>query len=162
MSYNSLAKGWHATPSQSCLTGLADINRGETYQFAAIIGFPKGLTLFDFGFILIFGIEDLFFFFCNSRPILAWSPSQDFLLRSTTYLSCVLRYKGEACAGLDWCRSIPKLAISKYANWRNSRKLFKLKSLSHVPIRRCPSTCPSARTQSPFQHHPQCSGSKSR
>jgi hypothetical protein len=33
------------------------------YQFAAMIGLPSGLTFFDFGFILIFGIEDLFFFF---------------------------------------------------------------------------------------------------
>lgn len=36
---------------------------GVGYQFAAMIGLPKGLTLFDLGFILIFGIEDLFFFF---------------------------------------------------------------------------------------------------
>jgi hypothetical protein len=41
------------------------------YQFAAIIALPKGLTLFDLGFILTFAIEDLFFFFCNSRPIIA-------------------------------------------------------------------------------------------
>jgi hypothetical protein len=36
---------------------------GEKYQFAAMIALPRGLTLFDFGFILTFGIEDLFFFF---------------------------------------------------------------------------------------------------
>lgn len=43
------------------------------YQFAAMMGLPKGLTLFDFGFILIFGIEDLFFFFWSSRPMIATS-----------------------------------------------------------------------------------------
>jgi hypothetical protein len=43
------------------------------YQFAAMMGLPKGLTLFDFGFILIFGIEDLFFFFWSSRPMIASS-----------------------------------------------------------------------------------------
>jgi hypothetical protein len=41
------------------------------YQFAAMIGFPRGLTLLDFGFSLIFGMEDLFFFFWSSRPIVA-------------------------------------------------------------------------------------------
>jgi len=40
------------------------------YQFAAMIGLPRGLTLFDFGFSLIFEIEDLFFFFCSSRPMI--------------------------------------------------------------------------------------------
>lgn len=43
---------------------------GETYQFAAIIGFPRGFIFFDLGFILIFAIEDLFFFFCSSRPMI--------------------------------------------------------------------------------------------
>jgi hypothetical protein len=43
------------------------------YQFAAMIGLPNGLTFFDFGFILTFGIEDLFFFFCSSRPMIAVS-----------------------------------------------------------------------------------------
>lgn len=43
------------------------------YQFAAMIGLPSGLTFFDFGFILIFGIEDLFFFFWSSRPMIASS-----------------------------------------------------------------------------------------
>jgi hypothetical protein len=38
-----------------------------------MIGLPSGLTFFDFGFILIFGIEDLFFFFWSSRPIIAVS-----------------------------------------------------------------------------------------
>jgi hypothetical protein len=43
------------------------------YQFAAMIGLPSGLTFFDFGFILIFGIEDLFFFFWSSRLMIAVS-----------------------------------------------------------------------------------------
>ena len=41
------------------------------YQFAAMMGFPNGLTFLDFGFILILGIEDLFFFFWSSRPMIA-------------------------------------------------------------------------------------------
>lgn len=44
---------------------------GGTNQFAAIIGFPRGFIFFDLGFILIFAMEDLFFFFCNSRPMIA-------------------------------------------------------------------------------------------
>jgi hypothetical protein len=42
-----------------------------THQFAAMMGFPSGLTFFDFGLSFIFGIEDLFFFFWSSRPIFA-------------------------------------------------------------------------------------------
>ena len=33
------------------------------------MGLLRTLILFDFGFCLAFGIEDLFFFFCNSRPM---------------------------------------------------------------------------------------------
>lgn len=50
---------------------------GGMYQFAAMIGLPNGLTFFDFGFILTFGIEDRFFFFCSSRPMIAVSGHGD-------------------------------------------------------------------------------------
>jgi hypothetical protein len=43
------------------------------------MGLPKGLTLFDLGFILIFGIEDLFFFFWSSRPMMATSECGEFV-----------------------------------------------------------------------------------
>ena len=45
----------------------------EDYQFAAMMAFPRGLMRLDFGFILIFGFEDLFFFFWSSRPMIVVS-----------------------------------------------------------------------------------------
>ena len=43
-----------------------------TYQFAAMMGLPSGLARFlDFGFNLILGIEERFFFFWSSRPMMA-------------------------------------------------------------------------------------------
>lgn len=45
--------------------------REVRYQFAAMIAFPSGLTLFDFGFCRTLEIEDLFFFFWSSRPMIA-------------------------------------------------------------------------------------------
>jgi hypothetical protein len=47
------------------------MRRGKrnAYQFAAIIGLPRMFFLL-FGFRRTFGMLDLFFFFCNSRPIL--------------------------------------------------------------------------------------------
>jgi hypothetical protein len=41
----------------------------RTYQFAATIAFPSGLTRLDLALILIFGIEERFFFFWSSRPM---------------------------------------------------------------------------------------------
>jgi hypothetical protein len=49
-----------------------------------MIGLPNGLTFFDFGFILAFGIEDLFFFFCSSRPMIAVSECGELSLYETT------------------------------------------------------------------------------
>jgi hypothetical protein len=49
-----------------------------------MIGLPNGLTFFDFGFILTFGIEDLFFFFCSSRPMIAVSECGELSLYETT------------------------------------------------------------------------------
>ena len=43
--------------------------RGLDYQFAATIGLLRMFRRFDFGLCFTFGIEDLFFFFCSSRPI---------------------------------------------------------------------------------------------
>lgn len=65
-------------------------NSGVPYQFAAIMALPNGLTFFDFGFILIFEIEDLFFFFCSSRPMIAivkWYGSSD----TVVLIKCRLR-----------------------------------------------------------------------
>jgi hypothetical protein len=44
---------------------------GMKYQFAAMMALPSGLTFFDFGFCRTLAIEDLFFFFCSSRPMIA-------------------------------------------------------------------------------------------
>lgn len=49
----------------------AELHERRAYQFAATIAFPSGLTRLDFGFCLIFGIEERFFFFWSSRPIIA-------------------------------------------------------------------------------------------
>lgn len=49
---------------------------GGRYQFAAMMGFPSGLTRFDLGFCRTFAIEDLFFFFWSSRPIIAMLESE--------------------------------------------------------------------------------------
>jgi len=38
-----------------------------------MMAFPRGLMRLDFGFILIFGFEDRFFFFWSSRPMMAVS-----------------------------------------------------------------------------------------
>lgn len=40
------------------------------YQFAAMMGFPRGLTRLDLGLSFILGIEERFFFFWSSRPML--------------------------------------------------------------------------------------------
>lgn len=40
------------------------------YQLAAMMALPRGLMRLDFGFSLILGTEDRFFFFWSSRPIL--------------------------------------------------------------------------------------------
>jgi hypothetical protein len=40
------------------------------YQLAAMMGFPSGLTFLDFGFCRTLATEDLFFFFCSSRPMI--------------------------------------------------------------------------------------------
>jgi hypothetical protein len=42
-----------------------------THQFFAMMGLPSGLTRLDFGFSLTLEIEDLFFFFWSSRPMIA-------------------------------------------------------------------------------------------
>jgi hypothetical protein len=63
---------------------MSSARRGGVYQFAAMIGLPNGLTFFDFGFILTFGIEDLFFFFCSSRPMIAVSECGELSLYETT------------------------------------------------------------------------------
>lgn len=44
---------------------------GGRYQLAAMMGFPSGLTFFDLGFCRTLAIEDLFFFFWSSRPMVA-------------------------------------------------------------------------------------------
>lgn len=38
-----------------------------------MMGLPRGLTRLLFGFILVLGIEDLFFFFWSSRPMVTWA-----------------------------------------------------------------------------------------
>jgi len=44
----------------------------NAYQFAAMMGLPSGLVRFlDFGFNFILGIEERFFFFWSSRPMIA-------------------------------------------------------------------------------------------
>lgn len=43
----------------------------KLYQLAAIMGFPSGLMRFDLGLCLTLGLEERFFFFCNSRPMTA-------------------------------------------------------------------------------------------
>lgn len=40
-----------------------------SHQLAATVALPRGFILLDLGLCLTFGIEDLFFFFCSSRPI---------------------------------------------------------------------------------------------
>lgn len=42
---------------------------GGLYQFAATIGLLLIFTCLDLGFCFTFGREDLFFFFCRTRPI---------------------------------------------------------------------------------------------
>ena len=42
-----------------------------TYQFAAMMALLCRLSFLDFGLCFTFDMEDLFFFFCNSRPIIA-------------------------------------------------------------------------------------------
>jgi len=45
----------------------------ESYQFAAMMAFPSGLTRLLFGLCFTFGMLERFFFFWSSRPILmAW------------------------------------------------------------------------------------------
>lgn len=53
--------------------GIGLVGGGEeTNQFAAMIGFPNGFTRLLLGFILTFEILERFFFFCNSRPMIAF------------------------------------------------------------------------------------------
>ena len=40
-----------------------------TYHLAAMSGLLLMFTRFDFGLCLTLDVEDLFFFFCSSRPI---------------------------------------------------------------------------------------------
>ena len=57
----------------------------ETYQLDATMGLLRTLILFDFGFRLTFGIEDLFFFFCNSRPIVGKGQNCDAALERVEF-----------------------------------------------------------------------------
>jgi hypothetical protein len=51
---------------------LKVLQEGDIYQFAAMMGFPRGLTRFlDLGFCFTLGIEERFFFFWSSRPMIA-------------------------------------------------------------------------------------------
>lgn len=55
-----------------------------TNQFAAMMGFPQGLTRLDLGLCLIFAFEERFFFFWSSRPMVDVGNSR-----------CALRRMGE-------------------------------------------------------------------
>lgn len=54
---------------QNLRNGIAIIWFKSTNQLAAITGFDNILFL-DFGFSRTLGVDERFFFFCNSRPII--------------------------------------------------------------------------------------------